>query len=572
MRFVFTAFILLINLIGIGQQQSPKTNFRPPMDLTVFLSGTFGELRSNHFHSGIDIRTQSVEGHPVFAIEDGYVNRVAVSAVGFGKVVYLAHPKTGHVSVYAHLQRFNKEIGQYVKTQQYKSESFSVNLFPESNLLPVKKGDLIGFAGNSGSSGGPHLHFEIRDAATQEVLNPLDFGFKTKDFIRPNISRLAVYPEGDKSSINGRNAAAFFEVQGWGESHRIKDNAVVKAFGEVSFGITTYDTHNDTPNKNGVYSIELFIDSVKVFGFKADRFSFDETRYINSMIDYGFLVRNQSRIIRTKIDPLNKLSLYDGMKGSGTFVFENGKKYNAVYIVSDYHGNISKLPFTISGEKPADTSVLSKKDTIGDYVKARSEHKIAAQNYAASFPAETFYRDERIVHKSEKSSKYLSDIVTVGSREIPAHKSYKLSIKPGNYSVSKEKLLIAELGKDKKTTAVGGKFENEMLVVSTRSLGDFVVLADTVSPVVKALNFKNNSTVDTLKTLRIEVSDDLSGIESIKPSLNGKWLLMDYDAKNNLLVYEIDERLTFGENRFRLVVTDKCNNQTSFEAVIYKTK
>ncbi|MDO8897816.1 MAG: M23 family metallopeptidase, partial [Bacteroidales bacterium] len=247
MRYFFTLVILLTSLIGKGQQQSAKTNFRPPMDLTIFLSGTFGEMRSNHFHSGIDIRTQGVEGHLVFAIEDGFVNRVAVSAVGFGKVVYLSHPKTGHVSVYAHLQRFNKEIGQYVKNQQYKNESFSVNLFPESNLLPVKKGDLIGYAGNSGSSGGPHLHFEIRDGATQEVLNPLDFGFKTKDFIRPNISRLAIYPEGDKSRINGRNAAAFFEVQGWGESHRIKDNAAVKAFGEVSFGITTYDTHNDTP-------------------------------------------------------------------------------------------------------------------------------------------------------------------------------------------------------------------------------------------------------------------------------------------------------------------------------------
>ncbi|MDO8899273.1 MAG: hypothetical protein Q7V19_16600, partial [Bacteroidales bacterium] len=311
---------------------------------------------------------------------------------------------------------------------------------------------------------------------------------------------------------------------------------------------------------------------VKIFGFKADRFSFDETRYINSMIDYGFLIRNQSRIIRTKIDPLNKLSLYDGMKGRGTFVFENGKKYNAVYVISDFHGNISKLPFVISGELPADTSVLSTKDTIGELIKVRNEHKITAQNYEASFPAETFYRDERIVHKSEKSSKYLSDIVTVGNREIHAHKSYKLAIRPDNQSVSKEKLLIAELGKDKKTTAIGGKFENGMLVVSTRSLGDFVILADTVSPVVKALNFRNNSNIDTLKTLRIEVSDDLSGIDSIKPSLNGKWLLMDYDAKNNLLVYEFDERLTMGENRFRLVVTDKCNNSTSFEAVIYKTK
>jgi murein DD-endopeptidase MepM/ murein hydrolase activator NlpD len=572
MRLFFFLSLFIIFQTGKAQQTNQKPDFRAPMDLPIFLSGTFGELRSDHFHSGIDIRTQSVEGHPVFAIEDGFVNRVAVSAVGFGKAVYLSHPKTGHISVYAHLQKFNFEIGDYVKSQQYKNESFPVNLFPESNLLSVKKGDLIGFAGNSGSSGGPHLHFEIRDAATQEVLNPLEFGFKTKDFIRPNINRLAVYPESNEARVNGRNVAAFLEVQGWGESHRIQDNAVVKAFGEVSFGITTYDTHNDTPNKNGVYSIELFIDSVKVFGFKANRFSFDETRYINSMIDYGFLVRNKSRIIRTKIDPLNKLSLYEGMKGSGTFFVEKDKKYNAVYIVSDFHGNISKLPFVITGELPKINGTSATNDSTGDSVEAKNEHRVKSLNYEAIFPAEAFYRDEKIVHKAEKNTRFLSDIITIGNNQIPVHKNYRLAIKPNSNVISTEKLLIVRIEKDNNLSAIGGKPEKGMLAANTRSLGDFAITADTTKPLIKALNFKNGSIADTLKSLRIEISDDLSGIESIKPSLNGKWLLMDYDAKNKLLIYEIDERLIIGENIFKLIVTDKCNNLTSFEAIIKKTK
>lgn len=571
-HYYLTLVFLLFPFFLLGQTNKKQYNYRMPMDLRIYLSGSFAELRSDHFHSGIDIRTAGVEGQKVFAIEDGFVSRVAVSPYGFGKAVYISHPKTGHLSVYAHLQRFEGSIASYVKNQQYAAKSFTVNLYPEAGLLPVKKGDLIGFSGNSGSSGGPHLHFEIRDGASQEILNPLDFGFAIKDFIRPSVQRLAVYPEDLYSTVKGINNPAFFEVQGWGENHRIKENEVVKAFGNISFGITTHDTHNDTPNKNGVYSIELFIDSLLLFAFKADRFSFDETRYVNSMIDYTFFIKNQSRIVRTAIDPYNKLGLYDYVKSNGIFNVEDNKTYHAEYLVKDYNGNISRLPFVIKGEKPVAPLKLTEIDSCKKLVVAGKSYSIRTKEFEAIFPSDAFYRDVLIETKTVADNNYLSDIITVGETQIPVHKNYILTIAPKNHTVPTSKMLVLYLEKGKAPASIGGKFEEGKVKVSTRKLGRFAISADTVSPEIRPLNFYNGLNVDTLKSLRVEIKDALSGIESFYPTLNGKWILMDYDAKNNLLVYIIDEQMVPGDNTFKLEVSDQYNNKKVFEAVLKKSR
>lgn len=567
---LYCLFFLGMLIINGYTQTATNYNYRSPMDITLFLSGTFGELRSDHFHSGLDFRTGGVEGHPVYAIADGFVSRIAVSPVGFGKTIYISHPSTGHMSVYAHLQRFNTELAAYVKQEQYKAESFQVNLFPEPPMFPVKRGQLIGYAGNSGSSGGPHLHFEIRDAASQHVLNPLAFGFKVRDIIRPTITRLAVYPESAASAVQSKNAASFYEVQGWGEQHRVKDHEKIRASGLISFGISTYDTGNDTPHKNGVYSIRLLIDSLLVFGFRADRFSFDETRYINSMIDYAFLQRNQSRIVRTKVDPFNRLSLYDGMKGNGTFTIDEGKIYQAVYEVKDFYGNTSLLRFTIVGEKaPSFAAVADTGDNTQLAFGGRA-FNTKGEGFELSIPANALYRDESISFSAVASRDFLSDLINTGSGDIPLHTSAELRIKPKTTLVPLNKMIIARIEKGKAPAALDTKVTGNSLSTSIRRLGSFAVLADTVNPVIRPLNFGRNTVVDTLKTLRINVIDSLSGIQRIRAELNGKWLLMDYDAKNNLLFYEIDERMLKGENHFVLTVTDKVGNAARFEAKLSK--
>lgn len=569
---LFLLLLLLVPQPYLNAQEKQKySNYIKPVNMPVFLSGSFAELRSDHFHSGIDIRVGGVEGAPVLAVEDGFVSRVAVSPGGFGKAVYLDHPGTGHTSVYAHLQRFAPKLNAWVKKQQYAQEKFTVNLLPEKALFPVKKGEVIGYAGNSGSSGGPHLHFEIRDAASQEVLNPLKNGFAIKDFVRPAITRLAVYPEGDESEVEGKHKPAIFEVQGWGLQHRLKDKKIIKAAGSVSFGISTHDTQNDSPNINGVFSIELFVDSVRVFGWKADRFSFDETRYINSFIDYAFLYDKNSRIARTIVDPGNKLGMYEGVVANGKINVSPGDTLEAVYEVKDANDNESRIPFIVVGTGlRSKMAAVENADSTSPQLNAGKRFQYAGNGFEVDFPADALYKDNKLNLKTSKGEAgHLSDIVTVGSPDVAVHKNYRLTIKSGNGKIPFQKLGIVLLDKGKKTF-IGGEYKDGFISVSTRKLGRFAVMADSANPTILPVNFKNQQKIDSLKSLKVTVKDDFSGIADIWPTLNGKWLLMDYDPKNNLLEYEIDELLISGKNTFKLVVTDSCGNKTVFEAVIYK--
>jgi hypothetical protein len=568
LTLVFTSLLLAFTgCQNVAAQNNTKEPYRPPMDIPLFLSGTFAELRSGHFHSGVDFRTQGVEGQKIYAIEDGYISRIAVSPGGFGKAAYINHPKTGHTSVYAHLQRFHGQVATYVKEQQYASERFAVNLHPEAGKFTVKKGELIGLTGNSGSSGGPHLHFEIRDAATQHPLNPLHFGFQVKDYIRPSITRLAVYPVSEDATIDGQSLYKVFEVQGWGEQHRLKDHAVIKASGEIAFGIGTHDTHNDTPNKNGVYAIDLHIDSILVFSFRADRFAFGETRYINSFIDYAHYVNHKQRIIRSEVDKMNRLGLYHGPKNKGSFTVITGKTHQGEYVVTDNHGNVSRLPFSILGVEAAE--VAAKKETLkeaGQQISAGNAVKLKADTYSADFAANAFYRDLRLHHFAKADSSKLSDVVNLGDPGIPVHSYFDLGIRPYPTPIATDKLLIAYLEEGKEPSSIGGKWKNNQLVARARALGKYVVMADSTNPTIRPLNFKNGGDISALKQLRIEIKDDLSGIDSYHPKLNGQWILMEYDPKNNLLFYEIDERMQNGSNQFEIVVKDKCGNTSSYRA------
>ncbi|MFA7301975.1 MAG: M23 family metallopeptidase, partial [Candidatus Shapirobacteria bacterium] len=268
-------------------QQTYSEPFAPPLDIPLYLSGTFGELRPNHFHAGIDIKTQGREGQNVRAIEDGWVSRIKISPGGYGKALYITHPN-GFVSVYGHLQRYGDSIQRYVKEIQYSRESFEVEIFPNEHELPVKKGDLVAYSGNTGGSMGPHLHFEIRDEATQYSLNPLLFtSIKVKDFYRPQILNMAVYPVDTNSFVNGKQETAFLEVTGWGDQHKLKSQRPVKVSGRVSFGIVAHDLMNEIPNKNGVFEVKLLDDTTQIFGLMLDKLSFATARYINSLIDYG---------------------------------------------------------------------------------------------------------------------------------------------------------------------------------------------------------------------------------------------------------------------------------------------
>ena len=316
-------------------QSTVYPQYPNPVKIPVYLSATFAELRNNAFHAGVDIKTQGVEGKEVFAVADGYVSRIGVSPYGYGKVLYITH-NDGFTSVYAHLSKFNKVIGEFVKNKQYEDESFTQNIILEKDKFPIKKGDFLGFTGNSGGSGGPHLHYEIRYTNTQEPINPLYFGLKIKDTKSPNIKGLAVYPM-KNACVNNDNSPQYMKVLNNDGKYYV-DKSVFTANGNVAFGINVYDQADGSNNKNGAYSIELFADNDLIFNIISDKYSYGETRYINSLIDYSHYINEKERFIRTEIDEFNKLNLYE--KRNGVVAINHGDTLNMKYVVKDYEGKV----------------------------------------------------------------------------------------------------------------------------------------------------------------------------------------------------------------------------------------
>ncbi len=316
---IYFILIIIFSVFSLNAQDNyPKDYFISPVDFPISLSGTFAELRAGHFHSGIDIRTAGEEGKPIVACADGYVARIKISPYGFGKALYIDHPN-GYTTVYAHLQKMSPAIDAWLKSEQYKLEKFDVDLFPPKNLLKVKQGEIICYSGNSGSSEGPHLHFEIRNTKTEMPVNPQLFGLPVKDFIRPVISALRISPEVNGGTINGKTTPLIPELTGWGPVYKLKDKNPININGSYSISVQVSDLLNGSNNKNGIFRFAVYIDSVLCFDWQAETFNFNETRYINSFIDYSHYYNTGKRYITTRIAPNNKLTMYKTATNQGIF-------------------------------------------------------------------------------------------------------------------------------------------------------------------------------------------------------------------------------------------------------------
>jgi len=566
-HFSFLFLLLLIVSQHAVSQNYPPKYFRSPLDIPLYLSGTFGELRTNHFHSGIDIKTQGTEGKNVYAIADGYVSRIKISTSGYGKALYITHPN-GYVSVYGHLKMFNTEIQKYIVDLQYEKESFEVESFPDKDKFIIKKGDVIAYSGNTGGSMGPHLHFEIREEASQYPINPLLFkSIKIKDFTRPQIKGLAIYPADENASVNGKNDTLYIPVEGWGENHRLKNNQKIKVSGNISFGIRAYDKMNEINNKNGVFSVDLNIDSIKSFGIKMTRLSFSTSRYINTLMDYGFFIENSLRYIRTTIDTNNRLFIYNEVKNNGIYTFNDTLSHEIEFEVKDAYDNVSKLSFLIkSGD-----SLLERKPhpKIGKSFLFSKSNEINTANLKAYFPANTFYRSLNFIFDSIEGKNNYSAVYILDNSKVAVQKHFKLSIKPDNVDEKyADKLYIAYSPDNEEYFYMGSDYTNEFISAKARLLGYFAVKADTVKPTIKAKNIKDMKNVATQKTIQMIIEDEDTGIKSYNAYLNGKWILMEYDAKKNLLTYQIDDHLKKGKNNFRLEVEDLLSNKSVYEAVL----
>jgi hypothetical protein len=450
--------LLFINILLFNSlADNPKVNtiFISPVRIPVLLSANFGELRIDHFHSGLDIKTQGVIGKEVVSAADGYIYRISVSPGGFGKALYVKH-QSGYSTVYGHLDKFSQEIEEYVKGQQYEKKSYLITLFPDRDRFVVRQGDIIAYSGNSGSSGGPHLHFEIRKSDNEIPVNPLLFGFGPEDTLQPVIEKVVIYPANSNTVINNNNSAKKISVYGSRGKYYIPSDNEIRISGLAGFGIKTYDLLNDSHNKCAVYTIELKIDSISIFSYVMNGFSFNESRYINSHIDYETYMRDKIYIERAYILPNNKLRAYKDIRNKGIFNFNDDRKHYAEITVTDAYNNKSSLSFNIK----SDSSIKEKAEEIPDknltIMPFNKSNKFSSENMAIEIPEGALYDTLCFsFRKCEGTRDMLSDLYHIHNKFTPLHKECKLSIKPISVPPGKKaKMVIVHLGDDLKKSAL----------------------------------------------------------------------------------------------------------------------
>ena len=559
MKYLFLLFFITFYSLG---QDYPKDYFISPLDIPLDLSGSFGELRSNHFHSGIDLKTKGVEGLPVYAVADGYVSRIKISTWGYGKAIYITHPN-GYTSVYGHLQKANGNIEDLIHKKHYDEKSFEIELFLKPSELPVKKGEVIAYSGNSGGSGGPHLHFEIRDTKSEMIINPLLFGYDklVLDKYKPKVNSIIVYPLNDTIAVNDefKPQAISLSVNDEGNyvTHKISSN------GAIGFGMNVFDNMTNAYNKNGIYKVSTFVNGVPYFSYKFDTFSFDESKHINYFIDYYRLKNMGQRFQKMFMNNEYPLSIVNQNKRDGVLKVQPAASYTYKIIVEDFSQNTSTIEIPVvykKGETVQEESKNSDKK-----IKAKNEYIFEEENCTITFPANTFYED----FKMKISVK--DDVLYLHEDEIPVKNSFSLSFDVSKLSEDqKKKSFIAYLD-GKNISYVKSYLKGNNLSAKVKKLGNYKVVQDTTAPKIYGINFSEGKTIDAFNTLSVKIADDLSGIDTYKAYLNGNWILMEYDYKTKKLVHTLADNIYVkGKNEFKLVVTDEMNNSTTFESYFYK--
>lgn len=587
------------------------------------LHGTMGELRNNHFHGGLDIRTNNQVGVPVRATQDGYISRIAVSPYSYGNALYVTHPD-GRTSLYGHLYQFKGKIASYTKKVQYERKSFSVELNLEPGVLPVNKGDTIAFSGNTGSSDGPHLHFEIREG--NEQLNPLKFGFKEiLDDIPPSPRKIALRTMDVHSRINDRfGRFEFYLVKKSPKEYVFP--APILAFGHIGIEILADDRMNNSPGRCGINYYEMFVDSQKVFSERIERIDIDESRGILTLMDYKTLETRGRRFNRMYIEEGNRLGFYEpGLDG---IISIDDKDRTVRISLKDEAGNQSFASLTLKHNPLSKGMVLPSgrifsmesditenilmisspqcKDSedISLYVQGKEirrgfDYSGAGQrvylidlreylpdsvqtcsgklafhfkDVVPSTTEYTYYSDRADVVFPEQAlydTLYLNvahkkdgdkEYFIIGDRTIPLHRSIRVTLRPEEDQQAKgRKAVYRKEGYG--YSYLGGEWDGAKVTFESSELGTFTFLADSLGPSISRIRLDRNSA-------RFRIRDNLSGIAYYEANINGQWLLMAYDYKSGILQSDKLDASQPLKGDFELKVVDRAGNERIFKQKI----
>lgn len=557
--------LLLVSASVFAQNDYPKDYFRSPLDIPLQLSGNFGELRNNHFHAGFDFRTQQKEGFNVYAAADGYVSRIKISAYGYGKAIYITHPN-GYTTVYGHLQKGYGKVEAFIKKTQYEKESYDFEVFPKPEEIPVKKGELVAISGNTGGSEGPHLHFEFRDSKTENIINPFYFGLGTllPDAKRPVINNVIVYPLDGTSVVNKSTMPLAISLTPQQNGAYIAEK--ILATGAIGFGVNAHDSDSNSNNPNGVFEVSSFFNGNASFNYKFDYFHFDQTRYINALIDYPRYKKTGQRVQRLFMKNKYPLRIINADANNGVVnVIPN--TYGVYRIdVSDFNGNKSSvsIPVEYSG-LPANTVTEPIKTPY--FIDITKDYNFEQDDVSVFFPAGAFYEDFYLDFSGSGKTLFLKN------KLLPVQTAFTVSIKDNSVAESeRSKTFIA--------TVEGGKvsyndtwYKDGVFNTKVRVFGDFKLAKDTIAPVISVAKSIEGKWLSAQKTLQVYIRDNMSGIKEYKGYLNGKFILFEFDYKARRLTHNFDDNIFVdGRNDLKVVVTDNVGNSSIFETHFFKSK
>ena len=529
------------------------------------LSGNFGELRPNHFHAGFDLKTNQREGLNVYAVADGYVSRIKISTFGNGKCIYITHPN-GYTTVYGHLQTAVGPIQEYIQKTHYKEKSFEIEIYLKPDELPVTKGQLIALSGNTGSSEGPHLHFEFRDSKTEFVINPMFFGFDKdiKDTKKPTISSLYVYPLDENTIVNQSKQPLLLNLSLQKDGTYLASK--IKASGKIGFGINTVDFDDISFNKNGVFNVSTFLNGNQNYNYQFNTYSFDEMRFINAFIDYSRYKKTGQRVQKLFMKTPFALSIIKTDSLHGIIPVEPNLTSTYRIEVSDYYGNLNSV--TVQIEYDSETPIIKEEPVTSKYfIRYDKDSNFEKDNMSVFFPAGTFYEDFNLNFDVKNNRVYIHEDT------VPVHSNFTITIKDSTYSeMLRDKLFIGRIsGNSKSYNATTRK--NDVFTAKSKTLGQFGLVLDTIAPTIKITKSIQDKWISDLKIIQFTISDNLSGIKSYNGYLNGNWILFEYDNKTKKITHKFEDGIVAeGANDLKIEVVDNVGNSAIFETHFFRSQ